>query len=300
MTHLAPLQPGDRVALVAPSSPFARETYETVRAALEARGYSTAPGKHSGRAVGYLAGTDVERAEDLIHAITDPNVAAVFCIRGGYGSGRLLPWLPFSSLAPHRKIFVGHSDITFLHTAFTSLMGWTTFLGPNLVDAAAIEGGLDGLLRAFFSGAHFSWNIQQSQVLKDGTATGKLFGGNLTCFAHLIGTPFFPNLDGTLLLLEDRGEAPYRLDRMLTHLKLAGVIDRLGGLLLGQFSDCGDMELVTEMFLDILRPFSFPIVGGLPFGHTDQNEVIPLGACYSLNTYEGFVRIQQSPFHSES
>ena len=99
-----------------------------------------------------------------------------------------------------------------------------------------------------------------------------------------------------MLLLEDRGEALYRLDRMLTHLKLAGVIDRLGGLLLGQFTNCAEMHRISEMVLDILRPFSFPVVADLPFGHTTRNEVVPLGICFNLNTYEGHFKAQHTPF----
>lgn len=300
MTRLTPLKQGDRIALIAPSSPFAMECFDIMRGALEARGFLTEPGKHVYHTAGYLAGSDFERAEDLIHALRSSEIGAVICIRGGYGSGRLLPWLPFAKLAPHPKIFVGHSDITFLHTAFASRMGWTTFLGPNLLDLTAAESAMDGFLQALSSDARFSWNIQPGQVLRDGAATGRLFGGNLSCLVHLLGTPFFPTLDGALLLLEDRGEAPYRIDRMLTHLKLAGVMDRLGGLLLGQFTDCGEPSSIAEMVLDILRPFPYPIVGDLSFGHIAQNEVIPLGACFSLNTYEGFFRIQQSPFAPES
>jgi muramoyltetrapeptide carboxypeptidase len=230
--------------------------------------------------------------------MTDPGVAAVFCIRGGYGSGRLLPWLPFTSLAPHQKIFLGHSDITFLHTAFASQMGWTTFLGPNLVDMATLDRGLEPILKALSAEADFCWKIDGPQVIRDGTATGRLFGGNLTCLVHLLGTPFFPNLDGALLLLEDRGEALYRLDRMLTHLKLAGVIDRLCGLLLGQFTDCDEPERIFDLIVDVLRPFPYPIVAGLPFGHTTLNEVVPLGVYFSLNTYEGFFKAQQTPFRT--
>lgn len=295
-----PLKAGDRVALIAPSSPFARESYEAMRSALSSLGFLTAPGEHVHRAKGYLAGTDVERAEDLIRVIMDPDVAAIFCIRGGYGSGRLLPWLPFADLAPHRKVFVGHSDLTFLHSAFTSRMKWTTFLGPNLLDLATVEGGLEGFLGAFSTSSEFSWQFEQSQVLRHGFASGPLFGGNLTCFTHLLGTPYFPNLDGAMLLLEDRGEALYRIDRMLTHLKLAGAFDRLQGLVLGQFTDCASTDLLFEMVLDVLRPFSFPIVADLPFGHAARNEVVPLGMPFKLSTHERVLQSRHSPFQAIS
>lgn len=295
MTTLSPLKPGDHVALIAPASPFALEPYEALRAELASRGLVPKPGRFIGRSTGYLAGSDVERAEDLIRAVTDPEIAAVFCIRGGYGSGRLLAHLPFAALAPHRKIFVGHSDITFLHAAFASQMSWVTFLGPNLMDLATLDRGPEGFLGALSAEVEFSWRIEPGQVLKDGIATGPLFGGNLTCLTHLLGTPFFPNLDGSVLLLEDRGEALYRLDRMLTHLKQSGAIDRLAGVVLGDFTDCDATERVFELVLDVLRPFPYPVVAGLPFGHTTRNEIVPLGAFFILNTYEGVFKAQTSP-----
>ncbi len=296
MTLLCPLKAGDRVALIAPASPFAREPIEAMRAALTAQGLVAEPARCVEPVTGYLAGPDAERAEELIRAILDPDVAGIFCIRGGYGSGRLLSRLPFPTLASHQKIFVGHSDITFLHAAFASQMDWMTFFGPNVLDLATNDRSIEGFLSPLFGDASFHWKLEPSQVLRDGVAVGRLLGGNLTCLTHLLGTPFFPDLDGSLLLLEDRGEALYRLDRMLTHLKMAGVMDRLAGVVLGEFTDCDATERIRELFLDVLRPFPYPIVAGLPFGHTSRNELVPLGARFALNTYEGFIKAQNAPF----
>lgn len=291
-----PLRPGDGIALVAPSSPFEIDKYQRACSLLETRGYRLAPGTNIFQEHGYLAGTEAERAQDLIRAIASPDVSAVICIRGGFGSSRLLPWLPFSVLRNSPKLFLGYSDATFLHLAFWNKMGWTTFHGPNLVDMIDVPERMDEALTALSGEQDFCWHLEDHQLLRPGMATGTLLGGNLTCLCHLLGTPYFPNLAGALLLLEDRGEALYRLDRMLTQLKLAGVFNQVGGLLLGHFHDCGESRKVTEMVLDQVRPYSFPVVADLPFGHGSPNQVIPLGSAFALNTFEGTLRLTTSPF----
>lgn len=295
---ISPLQPGNQIALLAPSSPFERDPFERACRTLENQGYRLAQGKSIFQKLGFLAGTEAERAEDLSHAITTPEVAAIICIRGGYGSSRLLPWLPFAVLRHSPKIFLGYSDTTFLHLAFWHKMGWTTFHGPNLIDLVDLPEGMDGVLQALSGHREFSWHVEDRQVLKPGLATGPFLGGNLTCLCHLLGTPYFPDLKGALLLLEDRGEAPYRLDRLLTQLKLAGVLDELGGLLLGHFQECGDPRQVGEIVLDQVRSCSFPVLAGLPFGHGSPNEVVPLGTPFTLNTFEGTFKIVRNPFVS--
>jgi muramoyltetrapeptide carboxypeptidase len=265
---------------------------------LEDKGYRTVPGRHIFCRQKYLAGKESERALDLIDAITDPTVAAIICIRGGYGSGRLLPWLPFAKLQHNSKIFLGYSDITFLHLAFGSQMGWITFHGPNLMDADCLPGKLDRILQCLKGEGDFCWSLESKQILRPGTATGQLLGGNLTCMTHLLGTPYFHTPEGAILVVEDRAEAPYRIDRMFNQLKLAGVCSRLAGLVLGDFRDCGEFDDIAEIILDHTRPFNFPIVAALPFGHVEMNEVIPLGMQFYINTDEQILSALQSPFSS--
>lgn len=293
---LRPLKPGDRIGLAAPSSPFDREAFERGTAVLEADGYRPVPGRHIFKRNHYLAGTDAERAEDLMQLLANPEISAVVCIRGGYGSGRLLSRLPFSSLRDHRKLFLGHSDITFLHLAFASQMGWITFLGPNLTGIGQFESQWEYIRRVLAGETECSWRFTSGQVLREGTAVGKVLGGNLTCLVHLVSTPFLPELEKVMLLVEDRGEAPYRLDRLFTQLKLSGRLERLAALLLGEFHECGDRALIHEMILEQVRDYSFPVVADLPFGHGSVNEAIPLNVEFSLNTYEGSLRAVQSPF----
>lgn len=292
---IKPLQRGGRIALVAPSSPFARDRFERACHTLEYMGYRLTPGKSIFQERGFLAGTEAERAGDLVSAIAAPEVSAIFCIRGGYGSSRLLPWLPFAVLRNSPKIFLGYSDATFLHLAFWHEMGWITFHGPNLIDLIDRPEERERVFQALSGHLEFAWHLEDRQVLKPGLVTGPLLGGNLTCLSHLLGTPYFPDLKGALLLLEDRGEAPYRLDRMLNQLKLAGMFEGIGGLLLGHFQDCGEPRRIGEIVLDLVRSWPFPVVAGLPFGHGYPNEVVPLGALFTLNTFEGTLRIVRSP-----
>jgi muramoyltetrapeptide carboxypeptidase len=295
---ISPLRPGDCIAFVAPSSPFEIEKYYHASSILESRGYRVAPGKNILLKRGYLAGTDAERAEDLIHAILDPDVSAIMCIRGGFGSSRLLPWLPFSVLQKTLKIFLGYSDATCLHLAFWTKNRWVTFHGPNLIDMVDVPDSLDTVVSALSGNLEFSWSLEGQQILRQGMASGILLGGNLSCFCHLVGTPYFPDLRGALLLLEDRGEALYRLDRLLTQLKLAGVLSQISGLFLGHFRDCDEPKKIRDMVLDQVKDYSFPVVADLPFGHGSLNQVIPLGSEFLLNTYEQNLKIVNHPFAS--
>lgn len=298
---MRPLRPGDRVALVAPSSPFDTEEFTKASSILECRGYRAICGKHASERKGYLAGSDLERAEDLVQAFSDPSIAAVVCIRGGYGSGRLLDWLPFSILSQNPKILLGYSDITFLHAAFHRQLGWVTFHGPNFIEmsdegfpsTATVFSALEGK-------EEFAWKIDDHHVIRDGSGEGKIIGGNLTCFAHLIGTPYFPDPSGSLLFVEDRGEALYRLDRTFTQLKLAGILEHIRGLILGSFQDCGPPEEIWDVVLEHTHAFSFPIVCGLPFGHGLENDVLPLRLPFFLDTRQGILKALESPFDSIS
>lgn len=293
---LSPLAKGNRIAVVAPASPFDLPRFDLACKSFQEEGYELVRGENILKRRGYLAGTDAERAEDLTRALSDPAVSAVICARGGYGSGRLLPYLPFPSLRANPKIFLGHSDITFLHLAFQSRMQWVTFHGPNFTSINESTDVFFKVLNALGGRDEFSWSLREEQILKKGDARGILMGGNLTCLAHTIGTPFFPSLDDALLLVEDCGEALYRLDRLFTHLKLSGGFQRLRGLILGQFTDCGEQERIWEMVLAQVEPFHFPVLCNLPFGHGAENDVIPFGIPFQINSHDRIFRAIEHPF----
>jgi len=286
------LGPGSSIALVAPSSPFEADSYERGVQILRSAGYEVVPGKNIFKKDGYLAGTDVERLQDLTEAVLDPKIEAIICIRGGYGSGRLLPRIPFSTFRLNPKLFIGHSDITFLHLGLMSRAGWTTFHGPNLIGMSEAPGSV---LEVLSGKASYQWALEPGQVLRPGAAEGRVLGGNLSCLAHLVGTPYMPDMTGALLLIEDCGEALYRLDRMMNHLKLAGILPSIGAILLGEFTSCAENNDICLMVMDHVREYDFPVVHGLPFGHGSRNEVIPFGAPFVLDTNEGLLGILKTP-----
>ena len=290
------LGPGSAVALVAPAGPFEADKYEKGASLLRMAGYQVVPGKNVFKRRGYLAGTDLERLEDLSQALLDPAIDAVICIRGGYGSGRLLPRIPFRSLREKPKLFIGHSDITFLHLGFSSMAGWTTFHGPNIIGMSEVEQRAQSVLELLSGKASFHWTLSREQVLRPGRVEGPVIGGNLSCLTRLIGTPYMPDPAGALLLIEDCGEALYRLDRMMNHLRLASVLPVLGGILLGDFDRCGLESDICAMIMDHAGDCGFPVVCGLPFGHGARNDVIPLGAPFLLDTDERVLRVLETPF----
>lgn len=292
-----PLQPGDSIAVLAPSSPFDPEGFERASHALESLGYRLVPGVHAFKRNGYLAGSDLERVEDLVRALRNPSIAAVVCIRGGFGSSRLLDWLPFSTFTGRPKILLGYSDITFLHAAFFKRLNWVTFHGPNLIEAPSdATQRTESLFHVLEGKKPVRWDLEPHQILLNGRAQGRIVGGNLTCFAHLIGTPYFPETSGALLFLEDRGEALYRIDRTFVQLKQAGVLRRITGLILGSFLDCGPSDAVWNVVLEHTHTFTFPVICAMPFGHGSANEILPLGLPFSLDTRKGTLEASESPF----
>lgn len=302
LVPVKPLCPGDFISVVAPSSPFDREEFLKALRFFESRSYRLKLGKCLFERDAYLAGPDSARSGDLIEAVTDPETAAVVCVRGGYGSARILDWTPFSAFRGKPKLFLGYSDITFLHAAFHSLLNWPTFHGPNLVDFCSKmeEREQERVLEALEGKRAFSWSLEEHQVLRHGTACGRIVGGNLTCFTHLLGSRYFPDPSGAILLLEDRGESPYRLDRAIAHLKLAGVFERIAGLLLGSFENCGPKDEVLLRIMEHLHPYRFPVIFDLPFGHGSRNDVIPLGVPFILDTRAAALECMNSPFRPSS
>ena len=291
-----PIRRGDRVAMIAPASPVEKELLEKASDLLRSEGLEPVRGKFVEARTGYLAGGDADRAADLIWAFGDDSIRAVLCARGGYGSSRLLPWLSFSRLRNQPKLFLGHSDTTFLHASFQSRLGWITFHGPNLADAGDAPDNVQAAVAALRGESRFEWDLGEEMILREGAARGILRGGNLTCFTHLVGTPYLPDLNGAILLIEDVGEPQYRLDRMFTHLRLAGHVNGLAGLVLGRFKDCGDVQRIHEMFVDQVRDLNIPVIAGLPCGHGAPNNVIPLGAIHAIDTSEGRFRSLGNPF----
>lgn len=289
------LQPGELIALVGPSGPAPRERLEAGIAYLEGRGYRVRPGRHLFARHHYLAGSDQQRAEDLREAFADPRVRAVFCARGGYGTGRLLDQLDYAAVAADPKIVLGFSDTTGLHLALQARCGLVCFTGGLVsMDLAGQPDPFteEWLWRSLTSSAALgSLPLGEGvKALRPGRASGPLRGGCLSLLCSLLGTPYVPDLRGAILLLEDVDEYPYRLDRMLNHLRLAGVLEGIGGLVLGQFKDCftpEEMErspTLEEMAMELTEGLDLPVVTGVPYGHFSRRLVLPLGVQAVLDT----------------
>src|SRR6516165_11608147 len=232
----AALRPQDRVAVIAPASAFERGPFDAGLALLDAR-YRTEYGNGLFERQRYLAGSDDRRLAELHAALTDPGIRAVFCARGGYGATRLLRQLAASAPAGAPKPLIGFSDITALHL-WLQAYGRISIHGPVLTQLPRLSAATCTRLFDLLESVRPAPPLAGTATYVGGVAEGPLLGGNLSVFTRLLGTPYLPALDGAILLLEDQGERPYRLDRMWTHMQLAGVFARVRGIVLGSFTAC--------------------------------------------------------------
>ena len=283
-----PIRPGDKIAVVAPASlPIELDTIEHGVSTLRARGYEVLLPDAPFERYGYLAGSDARRADDLNHFLRRDDVAAIIAVRGGYGTLRILPQIDYEAARRHPKLLVGYSDITALQLALLTKSGVPSLSGPMI----AVEWGEPhgpseqlfwDLARGAAAGDVIGPGGEMLEAMSSGEATGPLIGGNLMLISRLIGTPFMPDLDGAILFLEEVGEEPYKIDGQLAHLQLAGVLDRIGGLVIGGFTDWEpkhDRPSLTldQVFDDYLRGRPYPIARGLRYGHFPDKNTIPIG-----------------------
>ena len=278
------LQPRDRVAVIAPASAFDRASFEAGLALIGAR-YRAEYGPGVFERHRYLAGDDARRLGELTAALGDPDVRAVFCARGGYGAMRLLARLAAASPPGPPKLLVGFSDITALHLWLQTL-GRISIHGPVLTQLGRLPPATCERLFSVLESTSPAPALKGTLTCVGGMAEGPLLGGNLSVVTRLIGTPFMPRLDGAILLLEDQGERPYRLDRMWTHLQLAGVFDRVRGIVLGSFTGCEEKDAPyssTEVLRELARATGLPCAAGFPIGHGELNEPVPLGVRVRLD-----------------
>jgi len=316
----SPLQPGGTVALVAPASPPSPEAVERVRQGLEDQGFRVKMAPNVLERRGYLAGEDEARAAAFMAAWTDPEVDAIFSLAGGYGVNRILPLLDFQEIARNPKVFTGFSDITALHLAIQNHANLVTFHAPTHSATLGGDAELRPVQHAWFwrqvygpryldatghrlpPGLLFpSWDEGgEIRALAPGKAVGRLTGGNLALIASLVGTPYALRPDGAILFLEDVGEEPYRIDRMLSTLELAGVLDRVAGVVLGRFARCEAEDPEKSLTLDEVfegyfagRPY--PVLLGFPTGHVVDNVTLPYGVLAELDADARTLRLLEDP-----
>jgi muramoyltetrapeptide carboxypeptidase len=205
---------------------------------------------------------------------------------------KLLPLLDYEFLGRFSKIFIGFSDITALLVNLVEKCHWVVFHGPTVTALGTADSqSIENFRLAVSGGAPLTLWATKGRIMMPGCATGKLMVGNLTTLCHLVGTPYFPDFSGSILLIEDRGEAPYRIDRMLTQMKMAGCFSGLSGLALGSFTECGDAVQVETIVTKLFSDCRIPILSGFEVGHTDRNFTLPLGLTATLDTQTQTLRL---------
>ncbi len=281
----APLEPGDTIALFCPAGPI-RDS-ELVKAGiawLQGQGYRVEVSGNVWQEMQedqYLAGPDVDRAEELHQLWRDSNIKALWAVRGGFGCLRLLELLDFDLFCKNPKLVIGFSDVTGLLAALATRSGLISLHGPVITTIAGTKKKNLDRLSENLQGTYELTEVA-CEALRPGTATGQLVVGNLTTLVHLMATPWEPDLNQAILVVEDTGESLYRVDRMLTHLALAGRLDNLAGLILARFDHGQDrdftreeQERLAERVLFLTRKSSCPVWAGFPLGHCRDNQPLP-------------------------
>ena len=304
------------IGIISPSSPQRDESrLHRGISYLESLGYHVKLGKHVlANHGGYLAGTDKERVQDLHAMFRDPSVDAIFCARGGYGCARILPLIDYEQVKANPKPLLGYSDITALHCALYSQTGLISFHGPN-GSGSWNSFHANQFQQLFFDQKLLSFKNEVTkgddlvakgnriQTLTKGTVEGKILGGNLTVLTALSGTPYYPDFQDSILFIEDVGEDPYRIDRMMSTLKLNGTLGKIKGFVFGQCSDCkpgsGYGAFTVDQIMDqYIIPLGIPAYFGAMIGHISKQFIIPVGARVRLNADQGSITLLEKVFRT--
>ena len=303
------LAPGDTIGLVAPASSSLED--EGIRLSLDlvrSLGFEVKQGAHLFDRQQYLAGEDRARADDVNSMFADDDVDAIFCLRGGYGTPRMLPYLDYDLIRKKPKVLLGMSDITGILTAIHTKTGVVGYHGPNASSSFSdyslsefkkvlvqpTPTTLIGAAPPFESGEGKVDRKNRITHINGGIAKGRLIGGNLTLISVLMGTEFEPDFRDRIVFLEDVHEAPYRIDRMLTQLRLAGKLQQAAGIVFGKFTDSetdGNTFSLEEVLRDRTGDLGIPVVRGLMIGHVSEQTVVPIGIEAELNGDAGTLRL---------
>ncbi len=304
------LQSGMTIGLVYPAGWTKQEDVELGKAYLEKLGYNVILGANAGKQHGYLSATDKERATEFMSAVENPAIDAIICARGGYGTMRMLEMLDYTSIRKHPKIICGYSDITALINIIYERSGLVTFHGPGAM-ASFHEFTEKSFMDVLTTNPEKAAKPYSPVIMpptegwkamnlgKNGKAKGRLVGGNLTLLSMTTGTPLEINTKGALLFFEDVTEEPYRIDRMITQLLLAGKLQECAGIAIGQFTKCDAEDAahsftVQEVLEDRLKGLGRPIVTGLQFGHVPQKYTYPIGVQAELDAANGTLTLLES------
>lgn len=285
-----------KIAVISPASPSVTYDKSSIKCFLESIGYTPIYGKHAFEIDRFMAGSDVHRADDILWAFTNPEIDAILCMRGGYGSGRVLDKLDYNTIIKHKKPLFGLSDITALQLALWHKCHLTSFTG---LQASFMDKPLTTSMVETFKAClnHELMTFENLTPVTKGVATGTLIGGTLSLLVSLMGTPYMPDLTGAILVIEEVGEQPYQIDRMLNHLRLAGVFDKVAGIVLASFYKCVSKDVLDGPIDDVLSEqfgtLKIPVVQDFMYGHGANEIVFPIGANATLNADLGVLEINE-------
>jgi len=302
------IQKGDLIGIISPAS----NTDETSRIEkgvkyLESLGYKVEPGKSLNKSYGYLAGKDELRIDDIYYMFAKKEIKMILCLRGGYGTPRILDKLNYKLIKKNPKVLVGYSDITALQMAIFKKTGMVTFAGPmlavdfwNNVSKFTEENFWRCVTSNKKIGKIKNPNNEEFKVFKKGNSEGILLGGNLSLISSLLGTEFLPSFKEKILMLEDIAEPPYKIDRMLNQLRLAKIFKKISGLILGDFTDCNENNpakktlTLEQVFEDHFSEIKIPVISNLKHGHLKDNITIPFGVNCKINSKTNSIEITES------
>ena len=304
MIRPAGLRRGSRVSLVAPAGPLAPGAVDRAAERVFEWGWEPVIGAHARGRSGYLSADDAGRAADFNAALRDPSNDAIWCLRGGYGAMRILDALDWAALAARPRAVIGYSDITAIHLGIQRL-GAVSYHAPHPATPEFSDFSRDVFLRVLTEDAPAgvlpfpAWSEGRAETITPGVTEGPLVGGNLSLIAATLGTDYTIQTEGAILFLEEVGETAYKLDRLLTQLRLAGVLDRVAGVAVGAFSeipDAGNPHIppVVEVVRDRLGDLGIPVAMGFPFGHIDDNWTLPVGVRARLDADAGTLELLES------
>ena len=292
------LRPGSKIGVVAPAGCVGDEALEAGAAAIRRKGFEVEFSPSARVRKGYLAGDAAARARDLVSFFRRGDIDAIFCARGGFGSIQVLPYLS-DEIRNYPKIFAGYSDITVLLNWLLQKCGMVTFHAPMV--AMDLASGLttrsEAQLWETLTGKRKTWEVKLGEIIRPGRSEAQMMGGCLSMLVTTLATPYEIDTKGMLLFLEDVGEKPYRIERMLTHLKMAGKLDGLAGVLFGDFTGCeGDGPRdVRQVVGEIFAAAPYPVAMGLSAGHGEENLTLPFGVKWALDGHNGTLALIESP-----
>ncbi|MCP4669915.1 MAG: LD-carboxypeptidase [Desulfobacula sp.] len=277
------LKPGNTIGICAPSARFDLQKFNDGMDVIKNLGYKVKIPKEIFEKKRYLAGDDIVRANVINQLFADPEIDGIICARGGFGAMKLLKYLNWELIKKNPKIFIGFSDISSLLLSILDKTGNLVIHGPTIVSLANAHAKTLESFQNTIQGRFGKIEILNGKILLPGQCRGILKGGNISTISHLLGTKFQPDFQNAVLFLEDVGEPAYKIDRMLSQMKMAGMFNKIAGVITGSFEKCDNVEYISQILFEIFQEYSIPVMTGLNAGHGNINLTLPMGMDIKIN-----------------